>query len=268
MKSLTFIFIIYSLIFCSLNIAAAVEINGDLVRDYYLRSGEEITGELSLINRSNEKKGVRLFILDYCQSQKNNIVFQEQNTNQRSNANWVKLLTAKQVVIEANAQKKIQYNIKAPDDLSLQGSFWSIIIIEQDGEILSKAPQEEIKTSLRHVIRYGIKIRTHLDSKNKNIIEIIDRELIFQKEQGYFFSMKLANQGDNFLNLEIKGEIYDLKGKFVKNTAEVNFVLYPKQEKSYLLALTDLNTGQYQVLIIINNQSGQSWAAYYTIFIE
>jgi hypothetical protein len=213
------------------------------------KPGETKQVKVTLINEKEHVEKVEFHLCDYACTSEGLHFFEEPGKMERSNASWISL-SQEQVTLEPKSQLDFFYKIEAPNNPSLIGSFWSVLLIEPQ-QAIQKLTEKENGFTMDVKIRYVHHIVTNLKNGNAKL-KITNKEFkIMDNKQ--FLKISVLNTGDLFINPKLTLKLYDDQGK-LKNTLEGQTErLYPGNSQSYLVATDGVESGKFTGFLLLDN---------------
>lgn len=239
---------------------AQIGVDGDLSHELLVEPGRLYEGEIKIYNSSEAPTGLAVYQRDYLFFADGRSIYGEPGSVDRSNASWITLFLSPRITLDPGQATSISYKIQVPDDPTLVGTYWSIVMIEP------KPPPEvssEEGLAVRQVIRYAIQIVTHVGDTGKREIEITQVEL-FHTEEEAILQIDLTNVGEQWVRPEVWTELYDEGGAFVGRFDSTRLRIYPGCSVRHRIALSGINSGRYKALVVFDNGDEYVWAAQYT----
>ena len=129
MKEMRFILCIIVMLSCPYLLLAEISIEGKLTHEYEVETGATNTGKIVIVNIGEEPEDVKVYQTDFESSAGGFRHYREFNTTPRSNANWL-TISPKRFRISAGGTYTLHYTIKVPDDKTLDGTYWSILMVQ------------------------------------------------------------------------------------------------------------------------------------------
>src|ERR1035437_6673234 len=129
MKICRLFFFLPLFIFLPLISTASVEVLGSLKHIHNGKPGDVIKGEIKIQNNDNTDQEVKVYQTDLLYNLQDNTFYDEPGSHKRSNAHWIQY-SPKSVILKAKEVRIIQYEITLPQNDSLKGTYWSILMIE------------------------------------------------------------------------------------------------------------------------------------------
>ena len=239
------LWLLFCVIFGSHVYAGVLVMNG-LTHEYEGSLGKTIKGEVVLKNTGQNPQDVKLYQRDYTFDATGATFFPEPGSLDRSNANWLSLEST-YLTLAPGEEQLVAYEMIIPPDVSFDGTFWSVIIVE------STDPISDLPTSkglhVNTVIRYAIQVITHIDQTGTKELIFLDYEVV-KDTTSLQLTIKLENVGERLLKPDVTAEFFDLDGRQIAKLEAGTKKLYPGTSQVFNLPLSDLLSGQYQTLIL------------------
>ncbi len=278
------------IVFSPFYINANVIIKGKLIREHQISPGEEYRENITLTNRSTIPKEIKIYQTDYIYSHQGISHYpQPAGQTERSNAKWISL-NPSFLIIPPNEAATIHCHIQVPSDQSLQGTYWSMLMIEQ----IQTKSNSEIETNLQtiksnqkdrddsqlfigvqQIMRYGIQIVTNIGDSGEKEITILDQKITSTKDQDdqgtvkeketYILQMDIKNSGERWVHPIAWVEVYDQQGLLINTFSGSKYVIYPGHSVSYQIYLNLVPHQSYQALVILDNEDDDVWGTQYTL---
>jgi len=243
MKQLTLLLLI--LIFSAPAYAGIVVVNG-LSHQHTQQSGEQVSGQIVIRNTGATLENVKIYLRDYSFNQQGNSFFPEGGSSDRSNANWVEL-KATYLSLQPKEEHILNYRITAPQQDSLNGTYWSVVMIEGVGAPDSAKLAKGVQINTQ--VRYAVQLISHIGQTGSRELQFLDYQLT-QKEGQQYLQITLDNPGQRMLQPLIKLEAYDTSGNLAGTFSSRKRKLYPGTSLRFELALAALTPREYQGLVI------------------
>lgn len=233
--------------------AAIIVING-LSHEHSLQKGENAKGVIIVQNNGTKAEPVVVYQRDYSFNYEGQSFYHERGVIERSNMDWM-VINPLNLVIEPNEEVEIAYEIRVPDEDSLRGSFWSMIMVEPGEDFDTSKTANSIK--IRSVTRYAIQIISNIISENNNAIselKFLNIELT-KSDSASYLNVFTENSGETFLRTRLEIEIFSPEGESLGVFKSKRLSTYPGTSRRYVIQIPQLETGNYQSLLIAD--SGQ-----------
>ncbi|MGV8118136.1 MAG: hypothetical protein AB2L14_00080 [Candidatus Xenobiia bacterium LiM19] len=251
-------------------VSAKVVIVGGLTHEKVAEKGEEYKGIILLRNPDDEPADVRLYQTDYTFNYEGKSDYGDPGTKPRSNASWL-TLSPTRVTIAPKETVEVNYIMKVPKNDEMNGTFWSIIMVEPIASApapdTAKTGKEKVKMGIVTIIRYGIQIITNIGDTGERKLKFLDRKLI-SKEGRTLFQVDVENNGDRAMVPSIYVELYNKGGAFVGKFESLPSRIYPGCSIRSLIDLSGIPKGDYKALLVADNGDEHVFGAEYTLSIK
>jgi hypothetical protein len=260
------ILIIVSLLFLPLLGRAQVGIVNGLTQEKVCKPGEAFQGFITVRNYGAAAEDVRIYQTDYSFTFDGKSYYDPPGNAGRSNASWT-TTGQNQLTIPGSSQVDLRYAVKVPDDPSLIGTYWSVIMVE----VLPKteaappgAPQKEPSLGITQVMRYAVQIVTHIGDTGSRKLEFVGMELLQETGQKTF-QVDVQNTGERWLRTYSRLEIYNLKGDLVGKFEGERLRTYPGTSTRFKFDVSHVMEGRYKALVVLDNKDSYVFGAQYTL---
>lgn len=242
---------------------ASVEVIGSLKHTQTSKPGEFYTGEIELQNSGSSKQEIRVYQTDLLYNYEEYTYYDEPVTHKRSNAPWVEF-SPKTLVLQPNERAFIQYKVKVPDTDTLNGTFWSILMVESVNPV---TPDTSGQLNIQTITRYGVQIITELEDKGKGNLKFFEPVLLTENDN-LILAVDIENTGDHYIRPEVSIELYDEEGNSVKKIQAGSKGLFPSTSSRFRMKLEGLEAKQeYQALIIAAGKNENVFGLEYTLYL-
>ncbi|MBI2298715.1 MAG: hypothetical protein HYU66_07155 [Armatimonadetes bacterium] len=249
---------------------AGISVVGGLSRESVVRPGARTEGRIVLRNTGSETQQVRVFQTDYRFTCDGRNDYGEPGSTPRSNARWL-ALTPSQLTVPAGATESAYYTLHVPDDPTLTGTYWSIVMVEPiPGQALEPPRPDEgkAKLGLQSVVRYGIQIVTHIADTGTRALRFVDRQLVATQAGQRILQMDAESTGERWLVPLLWAELYDAQGALVGRFEGGKYRIYPGCSVRYRVDLTGVPPGHYKALVVADNGDDHVFGAQYELDLE
>lgn len=127
---LGFLIIIVACLLPALMVKGEIQVEGDLLREITLHPGETYEGEIMVANPGGEPTGFEVTRNDYLFYADGSSKYPLAGTANRSNASWIKLSVPPGVTLNPGDSFPLNFEVQVPEDSSLAGTYWSMIMIQ------------------------------------------------------------------------------------------------------------------------------------------
>lgn len=227
--------------------------------------GGSYKGEIVLVNGSTQAMTVQVSQVDFLPTEEG-VGYPELGSLPRSNAGWLEVNPGG-VQIPAGGQVVVPYSIKTPNDPSLAGSYWSMILLTpSDAESVQKTQEGGIQTSVRTQFRYGVSVVTNLGKSGESGLSFENPK--FERPQGganAHLQISLKNTGDRLLNPEVQLELFNAGGAQVDRLEAQADRIFPGGSMRQDFELGKLAPGEYTAVVIADAGGEDVFGTRYTL---
>lgn len=209
-------------------------------------SGERIQGELIVINTSKVDQSINLELSDAHFSCTADRTFSSDSSHMQSSMTWL-TLPFQSMVLAAGERRSIPYEVQIPSDLPGLGSFWSVIMVNVDQPIAERVMENNLGLSSK--IRYAIGVITHINEPSGFNLSFTGASMDKNK-----LELEVQNQGTYLEGVKITLEIYNNSSELVDVISTDRNMVFPGFCRKYLLDLSMIPSGSYQVIVVANNK--------------
>lgn len=258
----------FAFVFCS-NLVHGVQILGGLERFFSSSPGQAYDGQILIKNPSKKAVTIKVSQTDYRFNSKGENFFDEPGTQKRSNAKWIKI-PLERVEIPANSLGKVEFRISVPPGEELEGSFWSLILLEpmlEDDPELTAGQEQKFK--IRTVSRFGVQIISRFGQNINDLsgFKFLDRKITRTDDQT-IFELAAENKGVQYMRPTLWAEFFDSKGRSVGRFPGGSPQVLPGCSVKYRVNITDLPPGEYTVLVVADNGQANVVGARYKLKVD
>jgi hypothetical protein len=168
--------------------------------------------------------------------------------------------------IAPNSTYSFAYTLQVPDDPTLQGSYWSIFLIEPIEEQSTTLDQKQA-LGVQTVIRYGVQILTHLGKTGTYDLKIADKKIIQEKDLKTF-TIAVDNVGTHSLSPTLTLELILSTGKKIGRFETAKQRILPTCSSSYQVDLSSVPPGKYKAMLILDHGENALFGAQYDIVLD
>jgi len=228
------------------SIANVIVLNG-LTHVHESKSGKVISGVVKLKNTKDVEQRILVYFNDLFQNCGEETVLTSELSHERSISKWLST-EVNEYVLQGKEEYELVYTVNVPDDSTLNGSFWGVLMLEVEDPI--KEDQLEYSVKLQSKVRYGIQIITDINAKTKSELDFFDIKI--DKEEGISktINLEVQNLGEFYVQPTIVLDVFNESGEKAKNL-EVKFKkIYPGHCKIFSLDISDLPKGAYSGVLV------------------
>jgi hypothetical protein len=248
---------------------AGVSVIGGLSHEKKARAGETYKGSVIIKNNSAEPQEVKVYQTDYQFQFDGNNNYGPPGKSERSNANWL-AVAPRRLVIPPNDTLMVNYTVKVPNDPTLVGTYWSMLMVEgipKSSPESSQAEKEKTKIGITQIMRYGIQIITNIGDTGEHNLKFLQTKLLREAE-GRFLQADIENTGQRWLRASLWVELYDKDGGYVGKFDSGSKHIYPGTSVRYKVDLTGVPQGEYKALAVADCGGNDIFGANYDFKFE
>ena len=248
---------------------SGVTILGGLTQEATLQPGERMEGSIQLNNDTDSVAVVKLYQTDYLFYADGRTEYGDPGSMQRSNAGWISI-SPMHVSIPPGETVPVYYEVKVPPETDLTGTYWSIIMVEpgapgQTQELRGADGQAAL--GLNTVIRYAVQMIVNIGKSGNNAVRVVKNEMVSIDGKETLVS-DIENVGDRWMRPAFWVELYDEQGKFTGRYESETKRIFPGCSVRHILDLTEVPSGQYSALMIVDSGDERVFGANYRVRLQ
>ncbi|MGO4911752.1 WxL protein host-binding domain-containing protein [Leeuwenhoekiella sp. W20_SRS_FM14] len=230
--------------------AGVIVLNG-LTHTFSGNSGEYIQGELVLMNTTDQEQQIVFKLNDAIYSCGNDRIFSDSITHEQSSKSW----------FEGNLMDKFigpkekfvyKYQIKIPEDKSINGTFWSVLMIEIAKPVKKEHLTRQIDLSTK--IRYAVGLITHVNQASNVELDFTDVHINKNELNENSLKINLLNKSKYVEGVQLNLEVYDEEGENILKSKTKRLMVFPGMCIDYNLDISTLKKGTYQCILTADSR--------------
>jgi len=235
------------LLFLSTSVLEAniVVLNG-LTHENVSQVGESYRGTIQLQNTALNEKSVRVYQRDYWFSHTGESKHDPAGTLERSNAGWI-TFNPELLTLQPNEIATIDFEVKTPDNNSLSGTYWSVIMVE--GIIPPDTANYNSGVTIKTAIRYAVQIITNIGNTGTSDMQFLGLELA-KNENVNVLNVMIENTGERILRPEMSVELFDEAGNSAGTIKTDRRKTFPGTSVKITLVLEGIKPGSYTGVLV------------------
>lgn len=243
---------------------AQISVSGKLTRKFVVELGHFYEGEIVIANAGDVPTEAAVSQSDYLFFADGRYLYPDPGSVEHSNAPWItlSLFLPASLIVPPGEEVFVHYRIEVPNDPSLAGTYWSMIMVTAAATLPEKVPAEG-EVAIHQVVSYGIQIITHIGDTGERKIDILDVKLL--REEGIILQIDVENVGERLIGPEVWAELYDEEGTSIGRFEAGRRGIYPGCSVRYRIALSEVPSGEYKALVIFDNNDEYVWGAQYDL---
>nr|WP_321354382.1 hypothetical protein [uncultured Draconibacterium sp.] len=243
--SLFIIFLLIAVTTPNLSYANIVVLNG-LTHEDEVEVGSNYRGAIQVQNTGTEAQSVKVYQRDYWYSFSGESRHDEAGTLARSNADWIKY-TPTLLTLQPNEMAMIDFEVNVPDNDTLNGTYWSVIMVEG---IQPEDTSASSGVKIRTAIRYAVQIITNIGSTGKRDLQFLGMELTPGEDETQVLNVAIENTGERILKPELNLELFNAEGESIGVFKAERRKTYPTTSILLSLPLEGVKPGAYAAVLI------------------
>jgi hypothetical protein len=242
-----------------------VAVLGDLVYEKTASVGQSYEGVITVQNVGKDSREVRVYQNDYRYDAEGAKEYTDPGTAPRSNAKWINF-TPRQFMLGPGEKADIHYLVQVPDDSSMTGTYWSMMLVEPVVEINPESLKKgQIRITER--VRYGLHMITNVGEGGVRKLAFKNIRLI-KTDSSRVMQIDLENTGDSRLYISLWADLYDLQGIHMGKFSAENDAFYPGTSIRCRIDISKVLPGTYKALIVADGGEDALFGVDYTIKVE
>jgi hypothetical protein len=238
---------------------------GSLTLERESQPGDVYSGSITLTNNGNVAQDVAVYQTDYLFYSDGSNQFGDPGTTARSNARWI-TFSPRSLQIPPHNSSQISYRVIVPQDTTLIGTYWSMIMIEEvplasDTAIYLAKNQ----AGIRQVTRYGAQCITQIGQSGTRQIKFARSGLVENEEKKIELQVDVQNTGERWIVPSAWVELYDGEGKLAGRIDGERKRVFPGTSVRLRFGLDGLTHGKYKALVVLDNGDQNVFGAKYDL---
>jgi hypothetical protein len=258
---------------------ARIAVIGALTHERSVEPGQTYRGTVVVQNLADEPEELRTYQTDFLFYSDGRSVYGEPGKEERSNAPWI-TVSPRETTIPAGGTLELFYTIKVPDDRTLIGTYWSMLMIQEANkpdEKNSDLDQKQISFGVRQVFRYGVQFITHFGESGKRDVKFLETtKLLYEAQTGTegepekteinrFLQVDIENTGERLVRPHVWAEIYNLDSVYIGKFQSGVLRIYPGTSVRHKINLSEVPKGIYRALVIADCGGDYVFGTNYTL---
>jgi len=231
--------------FSTISHANILVLNG-LTHESTLQPGGLYKDRIEIQNNGSEEKSVKVYLRDYWFSYTGESRHDEPGTLDRSNASWINY-SPQLLTLQPNQKAFIDFEVNIPQEDSLKGTYWSVIMVE--GIVPPDTVASTHGVKINTAIRYAVQVITNIGETGKKDLQFLGLELENNGENNVL-NVAVENIGECILKPEVSLEIFDANGNSQGVFKADRRKTLPGTSIKTSLVLEGLKPGSYSAILV------------------
>jgi len=244
------------------NALGQIEVVGELSHRFELLPGNQVSGEVQIRNSSDSVAHARIYLEDVAYEGRETH-YLPAGQSPRSSAGWT-TITPTSVDLAPGETQDVTFRISVPGDGSLEGTFWTTLIIENSPT--GEQAVEDQQFGIRAITRYQVLLAVQLPTTDTTPLTFDEPALHRGDAQHtYFFTVAIGNPGNALYRVATYVEVYDPQGMPVATVEGQERSIYPAATVDQVFDLGHLEDGVYSVLVVADGGALGAYGARYNL---
>jgi hypothetical protein len=245
---------------------SSVSVMGALTKKQIAEIGGTYQGVISITNSDEEPQEVKVYQTDYLFFFDGKNIYGKPGKDPRSNANWI-TYNPTQLTIPPKGKSVVNYIIKVPNDKSLVGTYWSMLMVEgitKDSSEAIKPEKDKTKMGIGQMIRYGVQMVTNIQDTGTRNLNFMEVKLIKDGEKR-IFQLDIENNGERLLVPLLYVELYNENGTYVGKFDGKKKRTYPGTSVRFNIDMSQVPKGKYKAMAMADCGDDDIFGATYDL---
>lgn len=228
---------------------SGISVVNDLTHLYTAVEGATYKGYVEIQNLGDGSQRVKISQKDFLCNSKGQSFYEDPVQHNRTNAHWIDL-KATDILLGPKEKYFLAYEVKVPNHLELNGSYWSVVMIEPVEEV--KVQTKKNTVSVLTQVNYAVQIICNTATTGKSEVMFKATEVIHLQGRKYLL-VDLEDTGESYHKIMASAEFFDSKtGAAVGLFKSQLQSLFPYTSKRFTIDISDLKAGQYKGVLLAN----------------
>lgn len=269
MKKILLLFLCLCIYFLSSGKACAISLPGGLTIENDVAIGGRTSGNIVILNNDAEPVTVNIYQTDYMFYADGRSDFGKPGSTPRSNASWI-TYSPNQITVPPKGSASVAYQISVPNDQSLYGTYWSVIMVEPIPKAALEPPSAEkdkVAIGVQAVFRHAVQMITHIGDTGERALRFASKRLE-NRDGKVFLVLDVENTGERWLVPALYVDLADQSGRSLGRFEGGKLRIFPGCSVRYFVDLGALKPGGYNALVIADCGEEKLFGARYTLEVK
>ncbi|WP_304511437.1 hypothetical protein [Desulfobacula sp.] len=196
-------------------------------------------------------------------------IYGEPGKAPRSNADWI-TFSPHRLIIPPKGVAQVNYTVTVPNNETLAGTYWSMMMIEGISSILPDAVRQEkdkITVRIKQVMRYGAQMITQIGDTGTRKLKFVKTKVL-KTDDKRILQIDIENTGQRWLRPDLWVELYDEKGISAGKFEGGKLRIYPGTSVRFRIDLSRVPKGTYKAMVVADCGGEDLFGATYTLKFE
>jgi hypothetical protein len=253
--------------FCGGDALAGVSVHGSLTQEQQVVAGETYRGTIVLVNTGDAEELVKIYGTDYLFYRDGTCLYGDPGEHARSNGGWL-TFEPHEITIPPSTTASISYTVAVPDDETLMGTYWSVLMVEVPGNAgLLASDRSGAQIGIGQILRYGVQVVTNIEDSGERQLDFVETKVLRDGKQRCL-QVDLENIGERWLRPALWTELYDTDGNCIGKFDGGSLRIYPGTSVRFKIDLSAVEPGEYKAVAIADCGADDIFGAAYTLRFE
>lgn len=243
---------------------AQIAVVGSTVEERASGPGESYTGSILVRNLSDVDQPVRIYQTDYLFYADGTSHYNDPGTTPRSNAKWI-TPTVRSLLVPPRSEMSVSYTVRVPQDDSLTGTYWSIVMVEGAPNEANRASAGQPQVGVGVVMRYGVQVATHIKATGTRKVSFANSKFLTNEDGTQTFELEVGNAGERAYRPAVWIEVYNEAGELKASARQERGLLYPTTSLKQAFKLGKLASGTYRAIVFADSGEDAVFASQFTL---
>ncbi|HUT32508.1 MAG TPA: hypothetical protein VNE39_03425 [Planctomycetota bacterium] len=248
---------------------AAVTVIGGLTHERVVEPGKTYTGAIVVRNLGKTPEDVKIYLTDYRFTSDGKVFYDEPAGNgPRSSGKWV-TLNRSILSIPPGESTNVSYSVAVPNDGSLKGTYWCVVMVEGMGpSVAPNAPTEKGKVGMgiRQVFRHAIQVVSHVGNSGERKMKMDAR--LAREGQKRLLQIDVVNTGERWLRPRLSAQLFGAEGQAAGKFEAGGVRVYPGTSARRSVDISAVAPGMYRALVVADAGDDDVYGVTYTLTLE
>jgi hypothetical protein len=243
----TWYYLITLILLFNLSAIAGIAVENGLTHFHKGKQGQIVNGTISISNSGKKNERITILLQDLVNLCHGKSQFVPVNSHSRSSAEWIQMNTREKQLMPGE-KYELMYTIRIPDSATIQGTYWSLVIVEVADPIQEVKMQYGI--SIGSKIQYAIQLITDVGLFETSEIVYEKVELDKKNGGGTTLQVQLRNNGTFLVSPNLIVELYNNVGEKIKKIEVPLRKIYPASCNMFEVPMEDIPKGNYDCILV------------------
>ncbi|HNW60630.1 MAG TPA: hypothetical protein PKI62_13200 [bacterium] len=223
---------------------AAIVLRSELTLERAAAPGEQYAGSIEISNSAAAPQRVHIYKTDFRSTAEGESIYNTPNGTGRSNAGWIDY-SPEHATLPAHGVLTIPYTVQVPPQDSLDGSYWCVLMIEPEDDII---PLQQVNTLQIHSrIRYAVKVVTNVHTGRRQLDFLESR--VLERDGETLLQVDAGNSGTAAFKAVLTLQLFDSAGQNAGTFTAPYQSLYPGSARRFEIGLPHELSGKFKALL-------------------